>query len=193
MNHFATLASAAMLAAVTTAPVQAEAVNYTLDPSHTFATFEVVHFGTSTIRARFNKKTGKVMLDRAAKTGRVEVDIDMASIDSGVPQFDKHLSGADFFDIAKHPSARFVSDRVDFNGDKVASVSGALTMMGKTHPVTLKTTNFNCYMSPILKREVCGGDFEATIQRSLWGVSYGLPQVTGDNVKLLIQAEAVKQ
>lgn len=111
----------------------------------------------------------------------------------GVPQFDKHLSSADLFDVEKHPSARFFGDRVEFSGDKLASVSGTLTMMGKTHPVTLKTTNFNCYMSPILKREVCGGDFEATIQRSLWGISYGLPQVTGDNVKLLIQAEAVKQ
>ena len=74
----------------------------------------------------------------------------------------------------REPDRRFVADKFSFNGDKVSEVAGTLTLMGKTHPVTLKATNFNCYQNPMLKREVCGGDFETTIQRSLWGVNYGL-------------------
>ena len=79
-----------------------------------------------------------------------------------------------------------------FSGDKVSEVQGSLTLMGKTHPVTLKATNFNCYLNPMFKREVCGGDFETTILRSQWGIT-GLAMVAPDNVRLVVQVEAVKQ
>jgi polyisoprenoid-binding protein YceI len=65
-------------------------------------------------------------------------------------------------------------------------------LRGVARPVTLTATRFNCYDNPILKREVCGGDFEATIQRSQFGMTYGLPGIP-DNIRLLIQVEAVKQ
>jgi polyisoprenoid-binding protein YceI len=74
----------------------------------------------------------------------------------------------------------------------VSEIAGSLTLAGKTNPVVLKATNFSCYQNPMLKREVCGGDFEATIQRSQFGITYGGP-VTPDAVRLLIQVEAVKQ
>ena len=171
----------------------AETVTYKADPSHTFVTFEVKHLGTSTVRARFDKKDGMVTLDRAAKTGNVEFTIDMASISSGIATFDTHLKSKDFFNVTETPTAKFSGDKLSFNGDKLSSVTGTLTLLGKTHPVTLTATHFNCYEHPMLKREVCGGDFETTLARSQWGMSYGLTYGVPDSVKLLVQVEAVKQ
>jgi len=181
------------LAAGLAAAGAAHADTYAIDPTHTFATFEIQHFGTSTNRGRFDKKEGTVQLDKAAKTGKVELTLDTASINTGTEAFTKHLQSKDFFNVAEFPTAKFVGDKFTFNGDKVAEISGTLTLLGKTNPVTLKALNFNCYQNPMLKREVCGGDFDATIQRSQWGVNYGLNYGFPDNVHLLIQAEAVKQ
>lgn len=172
---------------------QAQSATYAIEPTHTFVTFEISHFGTSTNRGRFDKKEGTVQLDRAGKSGKVELTLDMNSINTGTAPFDKHLKSADFFNTDAHPTAKFVSDKFVFNGDKVAEVAGSLTLLGKTNPVTLKATNFNCYQSPMLKREVCGGDFEATIDRSQWGVDYGLNWGFPKQVRLVIQVEAVKQ
>ena len=171
----------------------AQAANYAIDPTHTFVTFEISHFGATTNRARFDKKQGTVEFDRAAKTGKVDISIDVTSVNSGTPQFDKHLQSADLFDAAKHPTIKFVSDKFSFNGDKVSEVTGQLTLLGKTAPVTLKATQFNCYDSPMLKREVCGGDFETTIDRTQWGVNYGIDWGFTKNVRLVVQIEAIKQ
>ena len=171
----------------------AHSATYAIDPTHTFVFYEVGHFGTSTNRGRFDRKEGTVQFDRAAKTGKVEISFDLTAISTGVPPLDKHLQSANFFDTAKHPSARFVGDKFVFNGDKVAEVSGTLTLLGKTQPVKLKATQFNCYLNPLLKREVCGGDFETTIKRSQWGMNWGLNMGVADDVRLLIQVEAVKQ
>jgi polyisoprenoid-binding protein YceI len=166
---------------------------YAIDPTHTFVTFEIAHFGTSTNRARFDKKEGSIQFDRAGKAGKVDITIDMNSVDSGTAAFDKHLKSADLFDAAKFPTAQFTADKFSFNGDKVTEISGTLTLLGKTQPVSLKALNFNCYESPMLKREVCGGDFETTLVRSQYGVSYGLNWGFPDAVRLIIQVEAIKQ
>ena len=184
------LAAAATLA---TGIAQAEPANYAIDPTHTFVTFEISHFGASVNRARFDKKQGSVQLDKAAKSGKVEISFDTTSVNSGTPAFDKHLQSADLFDSAKHPTMKFVADKFVFNGDKVASVEGQLTLLGKTGPLTLKANQFNCYDSPMLKREVCGGDFEATIDRTQWGMNYGVEWGFPKNVRLVVQIEAVKQ
>lgn len=185
-----TLIATALLAAAGFA--QAQGATYSVDPTHTFVTFEAQHFGTSTLRGRFDRKEGTVQFDRAGKTGKAEITIDMTSVSTGVGPLDGHLKSPDFFDAAKHPSARFVGDKFSFSGDKVTAVAGTLTMMGKTVPVTLKASNFNCYQNPMLKREVCGGDFETTLTRSQWGMDYGVPDVP-DTIRLLIQIEAIKQ
>ncbi|MFN4120097.1 YceI family protein [Acidovorax sp.] len=171
----------------------AQAATYAIDPTHTFVTFEISHFGASTNRGRFDKKQGSVEFDRAAKTGKVDITIDTTSVNTGTPAFDKHLQSPDLFDAAKHPTIKFVSDKFSFNGDKVSEVSGQLTLLGKTAPVTLKATQFNCYDSPMLKREVCGGDFETTIDRTQWGMNYGVEWGFPKNVRLVVQIEAVKQ
>lgn len=172
----------------------AQANTYSIDPTHTFVTFEATHFGTSTLRGRFDKKEGAVTFDRAAKTGKAEITIDLASVSTGVGPLDGHLKSKDFFNVGDGgATATFVGDKFTFSGDKVSAVAGTLTMLGKTMPVTLKATNFNCYNNPMFKREVCGGDFETTIARSQWGMNYGLTFGIPDNVRLLVQIEAIKQ
>jgi polyisoprenoid-binding protein YceI len=183
------LASGALFAS---GAAQAQAATYSIDPTHTFVNWEALHFGTSTSRGRFDKKEGSITFDRAGKSGKVDITIDMASISTGVGPFDNHLRSGDFFDTAKHPTARFVGERLAFTGDNVTEVVGTLTMRGVSQPVTLKASRFNCYQSPILKREVCGGDFETIVKRSLFGMTYGLPGIP-DDIKLSIQVEAVKQ
>lgn len=183
------LAAAAVLS---TAGI-AQAADYAIDPTHTFATFEINHFGATTNRGRFDKKEGTVSFDRAAKSGKVDITIDVSSVSTGTPAFEKHLNSAELFNTAVYPTARFVSDKFVFDGDKVAEVQGQFTLLGKTQPVTLKATQFNCYENPMLKREVCGGDFEATIDRTAFGMDYGVQWGFPKNVRLVIQVEAVKQ
>ena len=191
-KHILAVATATAALACLAGAAQAQSASYAIDPGHTFVTFEVLHFGTSTARGRFDKKEGTVQFDRAGKTGKVDITIDMASINTGVAAFNTHLIGEDFFNTAKFPTAKFTSDKFSFAGDKVSEVSGTLTLMGKSNPVTLKAANFNCYENPRLKREVCGGDFETTILRSQYGMGYGLPNIP-DSVRLTVQIEAVKQ
>jgi polyisoprenoid-binding protein YceI len=186
-----TLLAFAALAAAGAA--QAESATYAIDPSHTFVTFEANHNNTSTLRGRFDRKSGAVTLDRQARTGEAEITIDAASVSTGVPQLDTHLKSKDFFNAGETGSVRFVGNDFSFDGDKVSAVSGTLTILGKTLPVTLKAERFNCYVNQMLKREVCGGDFETTIVRSQWGMSYGLQYGLPDNIRLLIQVEAIKQ
>jgi polyisoprenoid-binding protein YceI len=174
------------------AGAHAESAAYAMDPSHTFVSFEIGHFGTSTNRGRFDKKEGTVQLDRAAKAGKVEVTIDTASVNTGFAAFEKHLRSADLFDAEKYPTIKFVSDKFVFDGDKVKEVQGTLTLLGKTQPVTLKASQFNCYQSPMLKKEVCGGDFDTTIDRTAFGMNYGIDWGFPKNVRLVVQIEAVK-
>lgn len=188
-SAYAFVAAATLAAGV----AQAEPATYAIDPTHTFVTFEISHFGTSTNRGRWDKKQGTVQLDKAAKTGKVDLTIDMASINTGTEAFSKHLRGPDFFDAENFPTAKFTADKFSFKGDKVSEVSGTLTLMDKTQPVTLKATNFNCYQNPMLKREACGGDFETTIDRTAFGVNYGIQYGFPKEVRLVIQVEAIKQ
>lgn len=188
-NLFA-LAAATLLAGAAQAATPNE---YAIDPGHTFVTFEISHFGASVNRARFDKKQGTVQFDKAGKTGKVEISFDANSVNTGTPAFDKHLQGADLFNVEQFPTMKFVSDKFTFDGDKVTQVAGQLTLLGKTGPVTFKANQFNCYQSPMLKREVCGGDFEGTLDRTAFGMDYGVQFGFDKNVKVIVQVEAVKQ
>lgn len=183
----------AVCAAGTAGVAQAAPAAYAIDPTHTFATFEISHFGASMNRARFDKKTGSVTLDKVAKTGKVDITIDATSVNSGTAAFDKHLQSPDLFDTAKYPTITFTGDQFTFEGDKVTAVAGTLTLLGKSASVTLKANQFACYQSPMLKREVCGGDFEATIDRTVFGMNYGVDWGFPKSVRIVVQAEAVKQ
>ena len=173
-------------------PVRAEMATYRVEPTHTSVFFEILHNKTSTLRGRFDKKDGAVEFDRAGKAGRADITVEIASLDTGLAAFTKNLLGKNFLDLADWPSARFVGERFEFDGDKVSAVSGQLTLLGKSVPVTLKAERFNCYISPLVRREICGGDFETTIRRSDFGMTYKLPEIA-DEVHLLIQIEAIRQ
>ncbi|WP_336694469.1 YceI family protein [Delftia acidovorans] len=174
--------------------VQAAPATYAIDPTHTFATFEIDHNGASTNRVRFDKKSGTVEFDRDAKAGKVEVVLEMESLSSGTAAFDKHLKSADIFNVAKFPQAKFVSDKFVFDGDKLKEVTGHLTILDKTQPVTIQANKFTCYPNAMLqKRETCGGDFEAVIDRTAFGVNYGVDYGFPKQVRLVMSIEAVKQ
>ena len=184
----------AVLALVTSAGALAQSAVYKIDPSHTKAIWEAKHFGTSTNRGHWDKTDGEITLDKVAKTGRVDVTIDMSSINTGVAPFNTHLKGPDFFDVANHPTARFVGDKLKFEGDKVVEVAGNMTIRGKTNPAVLRAMLYNCYENPRLKREVCGGDFETVVKRSTYDINWGLVEnFTSDDIKVTIQIEALKQ
>ena len=175
------------------ATLPAQAATYKIDPAHTFATFEIDHFGASVNRGRFDKKSGTVEFDKAAKKGKVTLEIDAASINSGTPDFDKHLKTADFFNVEKHPTIRFVSDKFVYDGDKLKEVNGKLTLLGQTHPITFKANQFTCYPNPMVKTEACGGDFEAVIDRTQWGMNWGVNMGMPKKVRIIAQIEAFKQ
>lgn len=167
------------------------AEDYTVDPRHTYPSFEVNHMGLSTQRGRFDATGGKITLDSAARTGSVLIEIDARSISTGLGELEKHLKAEDFFNVEKHPKITFKSDRVEFDGDKPRAVHGELTMLGVTKPVTLSISSYNCRIHPMNKRFVCGADASATIKRSEFGMTYAIPAVS-DEVRLSIQVEAFR-
>lgn len=186
-----TVAAVALAAGLISLPAWA-ADSYSIDPRHTFPTYEISHFGWSTQRGRFDKTSGKIVLDRAAKSGTVEVTIDTASIDTGVEKLNEHLSSEDFFNVAKHPTITFKAAKIVFSGDSPSSVPGELTILGVTKPATLTVTHFSCGMHPMLKKEVCGADATTTIKRSEFGMTKYLPAIS-DDVKLLLNVESIKE
>ena len=170
------------------------AESYTVDPPHTFAHFSISHLGFSTMQGRFDRSSGKVTLDRAAKNGSVDIAIDANSISTGWAKRDQHLSSPDFFNAAEFPTITYKSSAVKFKGDYPASVEGNLTLIGVTKPVTLSIDAFKCGidpMDPMKQKEKCGAAVSAQIKRSDFGMKYGLPAV-GDDIKLVFEIEAYK-
>lgn len=166
---------------------------YTIDPSHTYPAFEADHFGGLSIwRGKFNSSSGKVVFDQAAKSGSVEITIDMKSIDFGHDKMNEHALSADMFDVAKFPTATFKGQLAAFNGNSPTEVRGTLTMRGVTKPVTLKVNSFLCKENPMSKKETCGADASATINRADFGVDYGKALGFKMDTKLLITVEAIK-
>lgn len=167
----------------------AGAENYTVDSDHTRPTFEISHFGFSTFRGRFDRTTGKISYDPAAATGSADVRVEVGSVSTGVPAIDEHLKKPEFFDAAKFPAITFKSTQFVFDGERLASVDGNLTIRDVTRPVSLKVGAVNCRPHPFRKHPVCGADAQLTLKRSDFGVNAYLPTI-GDEVKLLIAVEA---
>ena len=173
--------------------VASAADTYQVDANHTHATFTFQHLGLSSFDGKIPAKSGTMVLDRAQKTGSVEVVFDLAKISTGVAKFDDHLRSPDFFATDKNPTAEFKSTKVTFEGDKPATVAGNLTLNGATKPVTLKVTSFNCIdQHPMAKVPACGGNATATIKRSDFGIKYALPAVP-DEIKLSLEVEALNK
>jgi polyisoprenoid-binding protein YceI len=170
----------------------AAADTYQIEPNHTYPSFEADHMGISVWRGKFTKTSGTIVLDRAAKTGSVDITVDMNSVDFGHEKMNEHARKPDIFDVVQFPTATFKGNKFRFNGDTPVAVEGQFTLHGVTKPLTLTINKFKCIDHPMLKREVCGADASATFQRSDYGINFGLPRFSPE-VKLAIQVEAVKQ
>ncbi|MDD5296777.1 MAG: YceI family protein [Rhodocyclaceae bacterium] len=182
----------AALAFAAAAPAMAAPETYVLDAGHTFPRFSYSHFGYSTQLSRFNKTSGKIVFDAAAKTGSVDVLIDAKSVDTGSALFDQHIQGEDFLDTAKYPTASFKSTAVRFEGDKPVAIAGNLTLKGVTRPVTLTVSSFQHMPHPMLKKDAIGANASVTVKRSDFNAGKHAPYV-GDEVTISIAVEAIKE
>ena len=183
--------SIALLSA-TVFPAFAENAHYTIDPMHTYPSFEADHMGISVWRGKLDKSSGGVNLDKAAGTGDVDVVIDLSSIDFGLDALNTWAKGKDFFDVAHHPTATYKGKLVDFVDGAPTRVVGTLTLHGVSRPVDLKIGLFKCIPHPIFKRELCGGDATGSFDRSDFGLNAGKDYGFDMRVALRIQVEALR-
>jgi polyisoprenoid-binding protein YceI len=173
-------------------PAMAAPENYTIDPTHTYPSLEFSHMGMSVWRGKFNKSAGKVVLDRAGRTGTVDVTIDVSSINFGLAAMDEKARSDDFFDTDKFPTATY-KGKIRFSGEKPAAVDGQITIRGIARPATLTINLFNCMPHPMLKKEVCGADAEGELNWSEYGMKFSqYGQGDAGKVRLRIQVEALK-
>ena len=181
----------AMFAAMAAWPAAAATETYVLDPVHSQPWFETRHIGMTQQLGSFVKSSAKVTIDRAAKTGTVDVTIDATSVRTfDATRLDAIAKGEKYFNVEKFPTITFKSTSMKFDGDNVVGVDGELTMLGVTKPVTLVVSSLVCGPHPFNKKPMCGGEAKATIKRSDWGMTAGLPLAPGDEVKLIIPIEA---
>jgi polyisoprenoid-binding protein YceI len=186
------IAAVALTASVSFSAVAAD--TYMLDPTHTYPSFAADHLGGLSVwRGKFAKSSGTVTLDRAAKTGTVDVTVDPASVQTGDTKLDEHLQSDAFFDVAKYPAVTYKGTDIKFDGDKPVEVIGSLTMHGVTKPLNLTIESFKCMQHPVLKREVCGVEASAEFDRADYGMDFGSKYGFSMETRLEIQAEGIKQ
>lgn len=171
---------------------QAESVRYTLDPEHTYPSFEADHLGISTWRGKFERSRGTLQLDRTAGSGSVEVEVDIASIAFGLESMDAKARSAELFDVARFPVARFVARLEGFAAGTPARAVGTLSLHGVEQPLTLKIDSLRCIPHPLHQRELCGADLSGTLQRDAFGIDAGKDYGFDMAVTLRIQAEALR-
>ena len=163
--------------------------DYTLDSSHGYITFTYSHLGFSHPRVGFNRFDTKLELDSSnPENSTIEVSIDASSIDSRVAEFNEHLNGADFFNTAEFPTITFKSTNIEATGDNTFDVSGDLTILGTTKPVTLAATINKAGDHPMLNVPTVGVSASAKLMRSEWGLGAYVPAVS-DEVELSIEVE----
>ena len=165
---------------------------YTIDPDHTYPSFEANHLGISTWRGKFNRNTGTVVLDKVAGSGTVEVTIDAASIDFGLDALNDWARGPGLLDVAKYPRATFKGRLEGFSGGAPTRLAGELTLHGVTRPLVLQVDAFKCIPHPIFKRELCGANATGTFRRDAFGLDAGKDYGFDMDVALRIQVEALK-
>lgn len=191
MNRLTRIAATLAIGAGLALPVLAAPETYVIDDSHTFPRFSYSHFGLSTQLSKFDRTSGTVTIDRAARSGEVNIVIDMTSVNTGYAVFDEHIQGEDFLNTAVHPTATFKSTQVVFDGETPTAIEGELTIKGITRPVTLEITRFTAMTHPMLQRDAIGADASVTILRSDFDAGMFAPAV-GDQVRIDIAVEAIK-
>ena len=191
-----TLLFAALLL-TTSLSARAENVHYTIDPAHTYPSFEADHMGISVWRGKLDKSSGGVDLDKVAGTGHVDVTLDLSSIDFGLDALNTWATGKDFFDVANHPTIRFVSKRIDGDIQRKFRVVGDLTIRGVTREVTLDATNEGSTKDPWGNDRVGISAF-GKLNRNDFGLTWNQALeaggvLVGEDVKLSFDVELVQQ
>ena len=168
-------------------PAKVVSGEYLVDADHSQVTFSVNHLGFSEYSGQFVQPTGSLSLDAAnPAASRVEVVFPIDKVLTTSPHLDTHLKTPEFFDTAKYPEGRFTSTRVTVNGSS-AAIAGNLTLKGVTRPVVLNARFVGAGINPMSKKETVGFKATASINRSDFGIDYGLP-VISDRVDLVINA-----
>lgn len=181
----------ALLSGLTAGPGLA-AERFVLDVTHTFPSFEIRHQGVSTMRGKFNKSQGHVMLEPGGTGNLIDVTVDPASVDTGLEDLNQKLRGAAFFNVSAYPEVRFVATDIEFIDGKPVSARGQLTLLGQTRPLRLEIRDYACTLQFLTRRPLCGADVHATLRRSDFGMKFGIPLV-GDEVKLAIEVEGFRE
>ncbi len=189
---------ALFLAVAAPAAGLADASTWNLDPAHSNASFTIRHLVISNVRGEFQKFSGAVQLDdKDLAKSSVDVTIQAASIDTANPDRDKHLRSADFFDAEKFPTIAFKSTKVEKAGDGKLHVTGNLTMKGVTKPVVLAVDGPTGEIKDPMGNVRRGLSASTTINRKDWGLTWSKTveagPVVGDDVKIQIEAELIKQ
>jgi polyisoprenoid-binding protein YceI len=168
-------------------------VTYQVDPGHTYPSFEADHFGGLSVwRGKFDKSSGTIVVDKEQGTGTVDLTVDTSSINFGNPKLNEHAKSAEMFDVAKYPTATYTGKISAFKDGMPTQVEGTFTLHGVTKPLTLTINSFKCVTIPQDKKEHCGADASATINRADYGIAYGDKYGFKMDVKLKIQVEAVR-
>lgn len=193
MRPFANLLVAAAVSGAFAAPAIAAPEHYAIDPVHTRIAFAIDHLGFSKSLGTFSHPSGSLWLDPDdLASARIDVSIDIASLDLGDADWRDRMLKRDYFDIKKHATARFVSTSVEPTSATTARVHGNLTLRGSTHPVTLDVTLNKHGRHPLTFRTTAGFSATATLQRSDFGMDDNLRTV-GDRVDLRIEVEAARK
>ena len=187
----ATAAALPILAAGPAAAHSADPGQYKIDSSHSYAFFTVTHLGVSRFTGRFDKLTGDITADGSGPANKVVAEIDVASVDSGFADRDKHLKSPDFFAAAQFPKARFESTKVVLDAKGEGSLSGNLTLHGVTKPVTFKLQHIGAGKDPWGGYR-SGYVATTTLKRSDYGMNFMLEGLS-DAVELTLNIEAIKQ
>ena len=188
MNALSRIAAAALFAATA---AQAAPVTYNIEPMHTYPSFEADHMGISTWRGKFDHTSGSITMDREAGTGSLTIVVDMKSADFGLEAMNKSARSKELFEVAKYPKATFTGTLEGFADGAPTRAVGTLEMHGKTNPVTLDIKKFKCIPHPMFKREACGADVYATLDREQFGMDAGKAYGFSMAVDLRIQVEAI--
>ncbi|MGO3740661.1 YceI family protein [Kerstersia sp.] len=186
------LGLAAALTLGATLPAFAAPVTYVLDGTHTAVSFSYRHVGLSTQTSRFNNATGTIVLDTAAKTGKVNITVDTRSVNTGLESFNGHIQAKDFLDTAAYPTATFVSDKVVFDGERPVAIDGKLTIKGITQDVTVTIDDVVLADHPMAKKPALGAAGSVKLTRSEFDMGKFVP-VNSDEVTLRVTLEAIQQ
>ena len=146
---------------------------WTIDSSHSSAQFAVRHFMVSTVRGTFGAMSGWVSLDEQDVTkSSVRAEIDVTSVDTREAKRDEHLKGADFFDVEKHPTMRFVSKKVERLDEIHYRVTGDMTLKGVTKQIVFAVEGSPTPITDPWGNQRLGGVATTTINRTDFGLSY---------------------